>query len=77
MKYIGDEVTDFYDKKFPKVDSNHTSLGVINLDSALNTYDNYYRQVFLKSVYILYIEKNVVRHIDDNLKYFSYSSAEC
>ena len=31
----GDEVTDFYDKKMPKVDSNHICLVVISLDSAL------------------------------------------
>ena len=31
----GDEVTDFYDKKIPKLDSNHTCLAVITQDSAL------------------------------------------
>ena len=31
-----------------KVDSNHTCLGVISLDSALNKDENYYTQVFLK-----------------------------
>ena len=35
IKYHGDEVTDFYEKKIPKVDSNHTCLAVISLDSAL------------------------------------------
>ena len=34
-KYHGDEVTGFYDKKIPEVDSNHTCLAVISLDSAL------------------------------------------
>ena len=34
IKPHGDEVTDFYDKKIPKVDSNHTCLAVISLDSA-------------------------------------------
>ena len=34
IKSHGDEVTDFYDKEIPKVDSNHTCLGVISLDSA-------------------------------------------
>ena len=29
------EVTDFYDKKIPKLDSNYTCLAVITLDSAL------------------------------------------
>ena len=37
-----DEVTDFYDKKIPMVDSNHTCLAVINLDSAFNKYGNFY-----------------------------------
>ena len=35
IKSHNDEVTDFYDKKIPKVDSNHTFLAVISLDSAL------------------------------------------
>ena len=28
IKSNGDKVTDFYDKKFPEVDSNHTCLAV-------------------------------------------------
>ena len=55
IKSHGDEVTDFYDKKVPKLDSNHTCLGVITLDSALKEDDNYYPQVFLKEC--KYIEK--------------------
>ena len=47
IKSHGDEVTDFYDKKIPKVDSSHTCLAVISLDSALKKDDNYYPQVFL------------------------------
>ena len=47
IKSHGDEVTDFYDKKNPKVDSNHTCLAIISLDSALKK-DYYYPQVFLK-----------------------------
>ena len=35
IECYGDEVTDFYDKEISKVDSNHTCLGVISLDSAL------------------------------------------
>ena len=35
IKSYGDEVTDFYDKEIPKVDSNYTCLSVISLDSAL------------------------------------------
>ena len=37
IKSHGDEVTDFYDRKIPTVDSNHTCLGVISLGSALMT----------------------------------------
>ena len=48
IKSHGDEVTDFYDKKIPKVDSSHTCLAVISLDSALKKDENYYLQVFLK-----------------------------
>ena len=55
IKSYGDEVTDFYDKEIPKVDSNHTCLAVIILDSALKKYENYYLQVFLKEN--KYIEK--------------------
>ena len=35
IKSHGDDVTDFYDKKTPKVDSNYICLAVISLDSAL------------------------------------------
>ena len=57
IKSDGDEVTDFYDKKLPKMDSNHICLAVISLDSALKKNDNYHWQVFLKEC--KYIEKNV------------------
>ena len=46
IQFYGDKVTDFYDKDIPKVDSNHTCLAVICLDSALNKDVNYYLQVF-------------------------------
>ena len=46
---------DFYDKEIPKMDSYHTSLAVISLDSALKKDENYYSQVFLKEY--KYIEK--------------------
>ena len=60
-----DEVTDFYDKKIPKVDSNHTCLTVITLDSALKKHDeNFYPQVFLKEC--KYIEKEVKSFSDDS-----------
>ena len=74
IKFNDIEVTDFYDEKFPKVDSNHTCLVVITLDSALKDDDNYYPQVFLKE--LKYIEKKVIRHINDNLSDFSSPSDE-
>ena len=58
IKFHGDEVTDFYYKNVPKVDSNHTCLVVISLDSALKKDDNYYPQVLLKEC--KYIEKKVL-----------------
>ena len=64
-----DEVTDFCDKKIPKVDSNYTCLAIISLDSALEKYDNYYPQVFLKAC--KYVEKKVIWHINDHLSDFS------
>ena len=67
-KSHGDEVTDFYIKKIPKVDSNHTCLAVISLDSALKGDGNYYPQEFLKKC--KYIEKKVIRHISDSLSDF-------
>ena len=36
------EVTNFYGKKDPKLDSNHTCLAISSLDSALRKDDNYY-----------------------------------
>ena len=48
MKSYGEKVTDFYDKKFPRVDSYHTSLAVISLNSAVKKDENYYPHVFLK-----------------------------
>ena len=48
MKSLGDEVTDFYDKKILKLDSNHTCLAVISMYSALKKEENFYSQVFLE-----------------------------
>ena len=66
----GNEVTDFYDKKIPKLDSNHTCLAVISLDSALRKDNNCYPQMVFKECKS--IEKKVVRHIHDNLSDISY-----
>ena len=73
IKSHGDEVTGFYGKAIPKVYSNHTCLAVISLDSVLKKDENYYPQVFLKDC--KYIERKVIRHINDNLSDF-YSSDE-
>ena len=43
------------------MDSNHTCLTIIDLDSALKKDANYYLQVFYKKR--KYIEKNVIRHM--------------
>ena len=48
IKSHGDEVTDFYDKKISKLDSNYTNLAAISLDPALKKDENYYPKVFLK-----------------------------
>ena len=71
IKFHGNEVTDFYDKKIHRVDSNHTCLAAISLDSALKKDKNYYPQIFLKEC--KYIEKKVIRHVNDNLSGFSSS----
>ena len=41
IKSHGDELWDFYDKEIAKVDSNHTCLAIVSLDSALKKDDNY------------------------------------
>ena len=46
------------------VDSNHTCLAVISLDSVLKKDDNYYPEVLLKEW--KYIEKKIIRHITDD-----------
>ena len=60
-KSDSDEVTNFYNKKTTKVDSNHTCLAVISWDTALKKDDNYYPQVFFKKC--KHIGKKVIRHI--------------
>ena len=46
IKSSGDEFTYFYGKEFPRVDSNHTYLTLISLDSALKKEGNCYPQSF-------------------------------
>ena len=43
IKFYINEVTDFYDKEIPKVDSNHICLAVINWESALTKNENYWK----------------------------------
>ena len=74
IKSHGNNVTDFYDKKIPKVDSTHTCLAIISLDSVLQKDDNYYPQVFLKECKC--IEKEAMRHIIGNPEIFSDESNE-
>ena len=71
IKSHGEEVTDFYNKNFPKVESNHTSLAEISLNSFLKEDDNYHPQVFLKDC--KYIQEKLIRYINDNLSDFSSS----
>ena len=52
--------------------SNYTYLAVNSSDSALKEDENYYPEGFLKECE--YIKKILIRHINDNLSYFSYSS---
>ena len=56
------------------MDSSHTCLAAISLDSALKKDENYYLQEFLKEC--KYIEKKVIRHINDHLSDFSSSDEE-
>ena len=66
IKLHSDKVTNIYGKRIPKVNSNHTCLVIISLDSVLNKDGNYFIQVLLKEC--KYIEKKVISHIIDNLE---------
>ena len=66
IKSHGDEVTSFYNKENPKVDSNHTCLAVISLDSVLKKDESCYPQVFQKE--FKYIKKKVIMHIIDDIE---------
>ena len=66
IKSHGDDVTDFYDKETPKVDSNNTSV--------LKNGENYYCQVLLKDC--KYIKQIVIRYITDNSSDFSFDDDE-
>ena len=66
IKFHGDEVTEFYDEEIRKLDSNHTCLAEVSLDSALNKDRNYYLQVFSKAC--KYIKKKIIRHSMNHLE---------
>ena len=72
IKSHGDEVTDFYDKEIPKLDTTYTCLAVTSWDSVLKKDENYYLLVFL--IESKYMKKIVFRHINDNLRYFHPSN---
>ena len=74
IKSNDDEVTHFYDKEIPQVDSTQTSVAAVSLDSALKKNENYYLQVILKEFKC--IGKKVIRHIIDNLSFYSSESDE-
>ena len=64
----------FSREEMPKVGSNHTCLAVVMIDSALKREENYYLQVFLKEG--KYIEKEVIRHITEDIEVLSSDSDE-
>ena len=64
IKSHGHEVTDFYHKDIPKVDSNHSCLSVIRLDSTLKRDENHYPQVFLKECKC--IKKKLIHIINES-----------
>ena len=72
IKSHGDEVTDFYDKEILQIDLNHTCLAAISLENGFKKDVNYYPQVFLKEC--KYIEKKVIRHISEDIEFFSDDS---
>ena len=55
IRSYGVETTNFYDKEVLKVESNHTFLTAVSLNSALKKDKYYYLQAFLKEC--KYIEK--------------------
>ena len=59
------------------MECNNTCLAVISLDSALKNDESYYSQLLLKEY--KYIQKKVIRHINDNLSGFpsSHVSNDC
>ena len=50
IKSHGNEVTDFYNNKIPKLGSNHTCLAVITLDSSLKKDNSYNPQSYYQKI---------------------------
>ena len=71
IKSRDNEFTDFYDEEIRKLDSNHTCLAVISLDSVLKKGDNCYPQMIWKEC--KRIEKKVTGYINDNFNDFPSS----
>ena len=65
IKSYVNEVTGFCNKETSKVDSNHTCLAVILLDSVLKKDEHYYPQGFLKEC--KYMKKKIVSQIIGHL----------
>ena len=70
IKSYDDEVIHFHDQEILRVDSNHTWLAVISIDSALKKDENYYPHIFLKEC--KYFEKKEIRHINGNFSNFFF-----
>ena len=72
IKSSNDETTYFHNKEMPKARSNYICLAVTKVDSTLKKDENYYPQGFLKEYQ--YIEKEVIRHITEDIWIFSSDS---
>ena len=60
IKIFRDQAIYFYDKKIPKVGSNHNSLAVIIVDSALEKDEVIIRKCFQKNAHILEKKKTSI-----------------
>ena len=74
IKPYGDEATDFHCKEIPKAGFDCTCLTVSTIDSAHKKGERHYPQVFLKE--FKYIEKEMIKHITDDIEIFSSDSVE-
>ena len=74
IKSYCDEDIDFHNKEIPKAGSDCICLAITMIDSALKIEENYYLQAFLKEC--KYTEKEVIRHITEDIEIFSSDSDE-